>query len=119
MCTIKEVSTHYWTDKTDGKTYATVSMTVRMDDGTLKTNEYQCPTPVEAWEECPITQDSWRRYRTPTPPVNKPQTTTTPLGVPPKNHWIIVVQRIVVVQKSILLEEDNKKCATCISHMTK
>jgi len=48
MCTIKEVSTHYWTDKTDGKTYATVSMTVRMDDGTLKTNEYQCPTPVEA-----------------------------------------------------------------------
>lgn len=71
MCAIKELSTHYWTDKETNKTYATVSMTVRMDSGVTKTHEYQCPTPVEEWKECVISQDNWRRHH-PTPPVNRP-----------------------------------------------
>jgi hypothetical protein len=63
MCSIKELSTHYWTDKESNKTYATVSMTVRMDNGTTKTHEYKCPTPVEEWEEHALSQDNWRKYR--------------------------------------------------------
>jgi hypothetical protein len=72
MCSIKELSTHYWTDKESNKTYATVSMTIRMDNGTTKTHEYKCPTPIEEWEEHALSQDNWRKYRPTTPPINRP-----------------------------------------------
>lgn len=71
MCAVKDVSTHYWTDRVSGKTLATVTMTVRMDNGTIKTHEYQCPTPIEDWEECTVPQENYRRPH-PTPLINKP-----------------------------------------------
>lgn len=72
MCAIKELSTIYWTDKQNGKTYATVSLTVRLSDGTTKSHECVCPTPVEEWTECTPTHDTWRKFKSPSPLVNKP-----------------------------------------------
>jgi len=71
MCTVKDVSTHYWTDKVSGKTLATVALTVKLSDGTLKTHEYQCPTPVEDWEACSVSQENYHRHPT-TPRTNMP-----------------------------------------------
>jgi hypothetical protein len=67
---ITDLSTRYWLDTQSNKTLATTTITV-YHNGTVYTHEYTCPTPVEEWEQIP---DSLypKKYRTPTPPTNKP-----------------------------------------------